>query len=124
MGVQALIDFEEVIALEPQKYIGDDFSRVTQVYRVAQYNVACCYSTIDQVCTAHPAHSSTSASHRQALHSFAQGEVSAVQGGFVRYNVTCACFPGDQILTAYLLTLTVVWYDGWLCTVECRSVST
>lgn len=45
----ALIDFEEVIALEPQKYIGDDFSRVTQVYRVAQYNVACCYSTIDQL---------------------------------------------------------------------------
>lgn len=48
-GAQALIDFEEVIALEPLKYIGDDFSRVTQVYRVAQYNVGCCYSSIDQV---------------------------------------------------------------------------
>ncbi len=47
---QALIDFEEVIALEPLKYMGDDFSRVTQLYRVAQYNVACCYSSIDQVC--------------------------------------------------------------------------
>ena len=45
---QALIDFEDVISMEPKNYLGDDFSRVTQIFRVAQYNVACCYSAIDQ----------------------------------------------------------------------------
>ena len=29
--------------MEPKNYLGDDFSRVTQIFRVAQYNVACCY---------------------------------------------------------------------------------
>ena len=48
-GSQALIDFEEVISMEPKNYLGDDFSRVTQIFRVAQYNVACCYSAINQV---------------------------------------------------------------------------
>ena len=47
--MQALIDFEEVISLEPKNFMGEDFSRVTQIYRVAQYNIACCYSAIDQV---------------------------------------------------------------------------
>ena len=32
--VQALIDFENVLALEPKNFLGDDFSRVTQVLRV------------------------------------------------------------------------------------------
>jgi len=45
----ALIDFENVIGLEPKGFIGDDFARVTNVYRVAQYNVACCYSALDQL---------------------------------------------------------------------------
>ncbi|KAK9803594.1 hypothetical protein WJX72_003213 [[Myrmecia] bisecta] len=45
----ALYDFEEVLAMEPKGYIGDDFSRVTQIYRVSQYNIACCYSSINQV---------------------------------------------------------------------------
>ena len=35
--------------MEPKNYLGDDFARVTQVYRVTQYNVACCYSTLGQV---------------------------------------------------------------------------
>ena len=47
--MQALQDFEEVISMEPKNYLGDDFSRVTQIFRVAQYNLACCYSAIDQV---------------------------------------------------------------------------
>lgn len=46
---EALIDFENVLALEPKNYLGDDFSRVTQVYRVTQYNIACCYSTMNQI---------------------------------------------------------------------------
>ena len=46
---QALIDFEETISMEPKKYLGDNFSRVTQIYRVAHYNVACCYSVVNQV---------------------------------------------------------------------------
>jgi hypothetical protein len=45
---QALIDFENVLSLEPKNYLGDDFSRVTQIYRVTQYNIACCYSMLDQ----------------------------------------------------------------------------
>lgn len=45
----ALVDFENVLALEPKNYVGDDFSRVTQIYRVTQYNIACCYAALDQV---------------------------------------------------------------------------
>ena len=48
LRAQALIDFEEVISMEPKNYLGDDFCRVTQIFRVAQYNVACCYSAINQ----------------------------------------------------------------------------
>lgn len=36
---QALIDFENVLGMEPKNYLGDDFSRVTQIYRVTQYNI-------------------------------------------------------------------------------------
>lgn len=43
---EALVGFNEVLGLEPRKYIGDNFSRVTEIYRVTQYNIACCYSTI------------------------------------------------------------------------------
>lgn len=48
-ALQALIEFENVLALEPKNYVGDDFARVTQTYRVTQYNVACCYAAMDQV---------------------------------------------------------------------------
>ena len=37
-----------MLALEPKNYLGDDFSRVTQIYRVTQYNIACCYSMLGQ----------------------------------------------------------------------------
>ena len=47
--MQALVDFENVLSLEPKNFVGDDFSRVTQIYRVTQYNIACCYSAMDQV---------------------------------------------------------------------------
>lgn len=42
----ALIVFEEVAALEPKNYMGDDFSKTTEIYKVAQYNIACCFSRI------------------------------------------------------------------------------
>jgi len=45
----SLVDFENVIALEPRNYVGDNMSRVTGVYQVSQYNVACCYSMLGQV---------------------------------------------------------------------------
>lgn len=45
----ALVDFEEVLGMEPPNYVGDDFSRVTQIYRVTQYNISCCYSAMNQV---------------------------------------------------------------------------
>jgi len=43
---EALITFNEVIGLEPSKVMTDSFSRVTEVYRVTQYNIACCYSSL------------------------------------------------------------------------------
>jgi tetratricopeptide (TPR) repeat protein len=46
---EALIGFENVLSMEPKNYVGDDFSRVTRVYRITQYNIACCYSTLEQV---------------------------------------------------------------------------
>ncbi|KAL0034948.1 hypothetical protein WJX79_001966 [Trebouxia sp. C0005] len=45
----ALVDFEEVLGMEPANYVGDDFSRVTQIYRVTQYNISCCYSAMNQI---------------------------------------------------------------------------
>ncbi len=49
VAAQALIEFENVLATEPKNYVGDDFSRVTQTYRVTQYNIACCYAAMGQV---------------------------------------------------------------------------
>lgn len=46
---EALIDFEEVIGMEPKNYVGDNFARVTPIYRVTQYNIACCYSALNSV---------------------------------------------------------------------------
>ena len=45
----ALVDFENIISMEPRNYVGDNFSRVTPIYKVTQYNVACCYSMLNQV---------------------------------------------------------------------------
>jgi hypothetical protein len=47
-ATQALVVFENVVGLEPKNYIGDNMQKVTDVYRIAQYNVACCYSMINQ----------------------------------------------------------------------------
>ena len=41
--------FEEVKAMEPKSSAIDrsrDLARVTNVYRVTLYNIACCYSTL------------------------------------------------------------------------------
>lgn len=35
--------------MEPRNYVGDNFSRVTPIYKVTQYNIACCYAMLDQV---------------------------------------------------------------------------
>ncbi|KAG2448984.1 hypothetical protein HYH02_005738 [Chlamydomonas schloesseri] len=45
----ALVEFENIIAMEPRNYVGDNFSRNTPIYKVTQYNIACCYSMLDQV---------------------------------------------------------------------------
>lgn len=45
----ALVDFENVVALEPRNYVGDNFSRVTPILPVTHYNIACCYSMLNQV---------------------------------------------------------------------------
>ena len=45
----ALIEFENIVSLEPKNFIGDNFEKVTQVFKVSQYNVACCYSMLDAV---------------------------------------------------------------------------
>jgi len=45
---EALVIFENVVGLEPAGFIGDNQSKVTDIFRVASYNVACCYSMISQ----------------------------------------------------------------------------
>jgi len=35
--------------MEPRNYVGDNFSRVTPIYKVTQYNIACCYSMLNEV---------------------------------------------------------------------------
>ena len=44
---EAVLVFEDIVGLEPKNYIGDNFEKVTSIYRVAQYNVACCYSCLN-----------------------------------------------------------------------------
>jgi|TARA_B100000401_G_scaffold13515_1_gene8494 tetratricopeptide (TPR) repeat protein len=45
----ALIVFEEVAALEPKNYMSDNFETTTEIYRVCQYNIACCFSKIGKL---------------------------------------------------------------------------
>ena len=45
----ALIVFEEVAALEPKNYMSDSFQMATEIFRVSQYNIACCFSKLGQI---------------------------------------------------------------------------
>ena len=48
--LQALFDFEEVIAMEKkQPSTPREYALVSSLFRVSHYNVACCYAAIDQV---------------------------------------------------------------------------
>jgi hypothetical protein len=42
-----LVQFEEIKAMEPAKYIGDSFERVSRILVVTLYNIACCYSSLE-----------------------------------------------------------------------------
>ena len=42
----ALVKFEDVKGMEPANYIGDSFERVSRIFLVTQYNIACCYSSL------------------------------------------------------------------------------
>jgi hypothetical protein len=44
MIFEGMVQFEEVKGMEPDNYIGDAFERVSRIYVVTQYNIACCYS--------------------------------------------------------------------------------
>lgn len=44
----ALIVFEEVAALEPKNFMSDNFETSTEIFKVAQYNIACCFSKLGQ----------------------------------------------------------------------------
>jgi len=45
----AINDFAKAKDLEPPKYVGDRFERVTQVYKASAYNIACCYSKMNDI---------------------------------------------------------------------------
>merc|ERR1711966_605342 len=45
----ALIIFEEVAALEPKNFMSDNFETSTEIFKVAQYNIACCFSKLGQI---------------------------------------------------------------------------
>ena len=45
----ALIVFEEVAALEPKNFMSDNFETSTEIFKVAQYNIACCFSKLGQI---------------------------------------------------------------------------
>lgn len=49
----ALVDFENVVAMEPRNYVGDNLSRVTPILPVTHYNIACCFSMLKQVRCCH-----------------------------------------------------------------------
>eukprot|EP00798_Chlamydomonas_sp_ICE-L_P030287 gene30287-35275_t len=41
-------DIPNILSMEPRNYVGDNFSRVTPIFKVTQYNIACCYSMLGQ----------------------------------------------------------------------------
>jgi len=41
--------FEEIVGMEPPNFIGDNFEKVTRIYILSQYNIACCYSLLGSV---------------------------------------------------------------------------
>jgi len=45
----ALLDWENVLGLEPENYMGDNFSKVSEIFQVSAFNIACCYSKMNQV---------------------------------------------------------------------------
>jgi hypothetical protein len=45
---KALTEYSTARALEPKNFMADDFSRVTELYKVASFNIACCYSNLNQ----------------------------------------------------------------------------
>lgn len=45
----ALLDWENVLGLEPANYMSDSFAMVSDIYQVAAYNTACCYCKMDQM---------------------------------------------------------------------------
>ena len=94
--LQALIAFENIVGLEPKKYMGDNFQKVTNIFRAAQYNIACCYSQIGSVdagleaLQARPPRSSTAHAHPcvcKCVRASERREVSAAHRG---------CADGDE----------------------------
>ncbi len=45
----ALLDWENVLGLEPMGYMSDRGSQISQIYQVAAFNIACCYSKMGEV---------------------------------------------------------------------------
>ena len=45
----ALVDWENVLGMEPLNYMSDNFAMVSQVYKVSAFNIACCYAQMNQV---------------------------------------------------------------------------
>lgn len=45
----AISEFVLAKDLEPPKYVGDNFERVTQIYKASAYNIACCYSKLNEM---------------------------------------------------------------------------
>jgi len=45
----ALLDWENVLGLEPVNYMSDNFSKVSDIKKVASFNIACSYSQMGQV---------------------------------------------------------------------------
>ena len=44
-----MLDWENVLGLEPENYMGDNFSKVSEIFQVSAFNIACCYSKMNQV---------------------------------------------------------------------------
>lgn len=113
-----------MLAMEPKNYVGDNFSRITQIYRVTQYNIACCYAAMGSVrpardCLASiPPHTrlSTLAAHWSTkVRAGTAGQMLAGQWRlFVAQQPAChrACSCTFQIISATLLKPAVAAAGG------------
>jgi hypothetical protein len=91
---EALVTFEEVRGMEPAKYIGDSFERVSRICVVTLYNIACCYSSLK---AAEPALEAMEECMKCGFDDYGKVWLPCLDGSN-RMSAPCSCFDISEPL--------------------------